>query len=281
MEIGTAVPNKEELSLAKHHFIQHKSIFESYSVGDFERDALQLLEKLFEEKDTVIMVGGSGLYIDAVIRGLDDFPKIDSDIRKQLNERLHKEGIGKLQEELKKEYDSKSRWGKNYDEYYELFEIDVNFNYDDSKQKLEDFKKNNINNIQIIIDDKFDGSLEYERYVKCKECDGSGKDLKAKILIRDTDGNIFKIFDPDDGCDFCNGPGESYDGTPCSFCNGQGKIGMSNCKVCDGEKRILGKQKLVNIKLTGEKTKLDAMGHYAKDGKIGYLLLVIKKNQIQ
>ncbi len=102
MEIGTAVPNKEELSLAKHHFIQHKSIFESYSVGDFERDALQLLEKLFEEKDTVIMVGGSGLYIDAVIRGLDDFPKIDSDIRKQLNERLHKEGIGKLQEELKK-----------------------------------------------------------------------------------------------------------------------------------------------------------------------------------
>lgn len=102
MEIGTAVPNKEELSLAKHHFIQHKSIFESYSVGDFERDALQLLEKLFEEKDTVIMVGGSGLYIDAVIRGLDDFPKIDLDIRKQLNERLHKEGIGKLQEELKK-----------------------------------------------------------------------------------------------------------------------------------------------------------------------------------
>jgi len=73
----------------------------------------------------------------------------------------------------------------------------------------------------------------------------------------------------------CEGTGESYDGTPCSFCNGQGKIGMSNCEVCGGEKRILGKQKLVNIKLTGEKTKLDAMGHYAKDGKIGYLLLVI------
>lgn len=102
MEIGTAVPDNEELSLAKHHFIQHKSIFESYSVGDFERDALQLLEKLFEEKDIVIMVGGSGLYIDAVIKGLDDFPKIDSNIRKQLNERLRKEGIGNLQNELKK-----------------------------------------------------------------------------------------------------------------------------------------------------------------------------------
>jgi len=102
LEIGTAVPDRKELSLTKHHFIQHKSILESYSVGDFERDALQLLEKLFEERDMVIMVGGSGLYIDAVIRGLDDFPKIDSNIRKQLNERLHREGIGKLQEKLKK-----------------------------------------------------------------------------------------------------------------------------------------------------------------------------------
>ena len=102
MEIGTATPDRKELSLVKHHFIQYKSIFESYSVGDFERDALQLLEKLFKEKDMVIMVGGSGLYIDAVIRGLDDFPKIDSNIRKQLNERLHRQGIGKLQEELKK-----------------------------------------------------------------------------------------------------------------------------------------------------------------------------------
>jgi len=102
MEIGTAVPDSKELSLAKHHFIQHKSILESYSVGDFELDALQLVEKLFEEKDMVIMVGGSGLYIDAVIRGLDHFPKIDSNIRKQLNERLHRHGIEKLQEELKK-----------------------------------------------------------------------------------------------------------------------------------------------------------------------------------
>lgn len=102
MEIGTAVPDKEELSVAKHHFIQHKSILESYSVGDFERDALLLLENLFEKKDVVIMVGGSGLFINAVIMGLDNFPKIDSLIRKQLNESLHKEGIGKLQEDLKK-----------------------------------------------------------------------------------------------------------------------------------------------------------------------------------
>ena len=101
MEIGTAVPDFEELRLAKHHFIQFKSIFENYSVGDFERDAIQLLEELFQSKEIVIMVGGSGLYIDAVTKGLDDFPKIDSNIRRKLNERLTNEGIGQLQEELK------------------------------------------------------------------------------------------------------------------------------------------------------------------------------------
>ena len=101
MKIGTAVPDTEELNRAKHHFIQHKSILETYSVGDFERDALQLLDTLFKENDIVIMVGGSGLYLDAVTKGLDEFPKIDSNIRKELNERLRKGGIERLQEDLK------------------------------------------------------------------------------------------------------------------------------------------------------------------------------------
>ena len=101
MEIGTAVPSKEELEQAPHHFIQHKSIFEPYSVGDFEKEALSLLEDLFQKKDVVVMVGGSGLYVDAVISGLDEFPEVDPEIRSKLNQRLEDEGLQSLQKELK------------------------------------------------------------------------------------------------------------------------------------------------------------------------------------
>lgn len=102
MEIGTAVPSPDELASVKHHFIQHKSIFDSYSVGDFERDALQLLDLLFRNKDVVVMAGGSGLYNDAVTKGLDNFPSIDPNIRKQLNATFKKNGIQVLQKELQK-----------------------------------------------------------------------------------------------------------------------------------------------------------------------------------
>ena len=74
MNIGTAVPSTQELAAAPHHFIQHKSIFDTYSVGDFEREALLKLDTLFSEKSTAILVGGSGLYVDAVVNGLDHFP---------------------------------------------------------------------------------------------------------------------------------------------------------------------------------------------------------------
>jgi len=70
MSIGTAVPEPEELSAAPHHFIRHKSIFDKYNVGDFEQDFLKLSEKLFQKHDTLILVGGSGLYIDAACKGL-------------------------------------------------------------------------------------------------------------------------------------------------------------------------------------------------------------------
>lgn len=102
MRIGTAVPSEEELQSATHHFIHHKSIQESYSVGDFEKDALQLLDTLFKTKDNVILVGGSGLYVDAVTKGLDEFPKIELGIRSRLNKELHELGIAHLQEQLKK-----------------------------------------------------------------------------------------------------------------------------------------------------------------------------------
>ena len=175
--------------------------------------------------------------------------------------------------ELRKEYDLKSKFGNAYNEYFELFDINVDFSFEQGKDKLEQFKKNEVYNIQIEVSDDFKGKLEYERWVKCKTCDGSGKDLSSKIVIKDNDGNVVKVFDSDDGCDFCEGSGKDWAGNPCHFCQGQGKVGINPCKSCDGEKRILGKQKINGIKLTGQETKIDTMGHFSKDGVVGYLLL--------
>jgi DnaJ-class molecular chaperone len=179
----------------------------------------------------------------------------------------------------RKDYDMKSKFGNCYNEYYELFETNFDFSFDDTKDKLEKFKKNEVFNIHLVVDDTFDGKLEYERWVRCKTCDGSGKDLSSKIVIRDVDGNILRTFDSDDGCDFCEGTGKDYNDKECSFCSGHGKIGLTPCKVCKGEKRILGSQKLTGIKLTGDETKIEAMGHCSKDevGKVGYLLLIKHK----
>lgn len=101
MKIGTAVPTNEELAEVPHHFIQNLSIHDEYSVGDFERDALQKIEELFQKHDTIIMVGGSGLYEKAVTEGLDVFPEVDASIREELISEFNEFGIERLQEELK------------------------------------------------------------------------------------------------------------------------------------------------------------------------------------
>lgn len=100
MKIGTAVPSEEELKAAPHHFIQNKSIFENYSVGDFEREALEKLDELFQKNNIQIMVGGSGLYVDAVLRGFDDFPDIEPFIRLQIRNNYDEKGIIYLQKKL-------------------------------------------------------------------------------------------------------------------------------------------------------------------------------------
>ena len=81
MQIGTAVPSDSELQQVVHHLIQHKSISDSYTVGDFENEAIELLNELFKEKDIAVVVGGSGLYMDALLYGLDDFPEVKPSIR--------------------------------------------------------------------------------------------------------------------------------------------------------------------------------------------------------
>lgn len=101
MTIGTAVPETNELAAVPHHFIQQRSIHKPYNVGAFQREALAVLKRLFKTKNTVILVGGSGMYADALIEGLDVFPDVNPQIRIGLKKQLEKEGLDKLAEKLK------------------------------------------------------------------------------------------------------------------------------------------------------------------------------------
>jgi tRNA dimethylallyltransferase len=114
MNIGTAKPSKEELDTIPHHLIDSHSILDSFSVGDFEKEVINLLKKLFKSHNQVLLVGGSGLFINAICNGFDVLPVATEDIRSGLNKLLAEKGIAYLQEKLKK-VDPK---------YYE--EVDIN-----------------------------------------------------------------------------------------------------------------------------------------------------------
>ena len=102
MYIGTAVPSIAEQQGVKHDFIQHLSIHDSYSVGDFEKDALSLLKKYHKEHPVVVMVGGSNLYNNAVMHGLDTFPEVAEEIKEQWQLAYEHKGINHLQQALRK-----------------------------------------------------------------------------------------------------------------------------------------------------------------------------------
>lgn len=100
MTIGTAVPSTDELKQATHHFIQNKSITENYSVGDYEKDVLPLLDDLFLKNNIQIVVGGSGLYVDAILKGFDDFPEVSAEIKSEIDQNYEENGFEYLQEKL-------------------------------------------------------------------------------------------------------------------------------------------------------------------------------------
>lgn len=103
MSIGTAVPSTEQLAAVRHYFIHSHTIRELYTAGKYEIEALGLINRLFDEgHDTLVMAGGSGFYIDALVNGLDDFPSADLQLRNELMTRLHEEGVESLRLELKK-----------------------------------------------------------------------------------------------------------------------------------------------------------------------------------
>jgi len=101
MSIGTAKPNAEELAAVKHYFIDSHSIQENFSVGDFEKQALALLDELFKEYDVIVMAGGSGLYVKAVCEGFDNLPVAEPGVRHKLNQDFTELGIRHLQERVK------------------------------------------------------------------------------------------------------------------------------------------------------------------------------------
>lgn len=100
MRIGTAVPETAELAAAQHHFIHNKSIFDHYTVGDFEKEAIAKLDELFQNNDFAVLVGGSGLYVDAILKGFDDFPDVDESVRAGLVRAYESNGMAYLQQEL-------------------------------------------------------------------------------------------------------------------------------------------------------------------------------------
>ncbi len=102
LKIGTAVPSDEQLNTVKHHFIGNKSIHDYYNASSFEFEVIELLSRLFKEKNQLILLGGSGMYVDAVCTGIDDLPEIDQKLRTQLLKKYEKEGIESLRFELKK-----------------------------------------------------------------------------------------------------------------------------------------------------------------------------------
>jgi len=100
--IGTCPPSKYQLKEVKHHFIHNKSIHDRYNIGLYEKDAIHKINQLFEDKEYLILVGGSGLYADSVIYGIDEFPEVPDKIRDEITRTFKDKGISYIQEELKK-----------------------------------------------------------------------------------------------------------------------------------------------------------------------------------
>ena len=102
LNIGTAKPSNDELSSIKHHLINNISVNDKYDISQFESDARKIIDKLFKTKDYVILVGGSGLYIDTILYGIDKIPNVKESLRKELNMEFQNNGLKNLLAQLKK-----------------------------------------------------------------------------------------------------------------------------------------------------------------------------------
>ena len=184
MSIGTAKPMQEEMKGITHHFINHISIHEYFTVGDFEREVITLLDKYFIKNDFIIMCGGTGLYIDAVCNGIDDLAKVDEAIRSKINSNYNQLGLEWLQEQVKlhdPEYFSIVDQ-KNPARLKRALEVIETTGNKFSDQRTASVKKRNFIPIKILLND--DRELLYERI-------NNRVDLMIKNGLIEEAGNLF------------------------------------------------------------------------------------------
>ena len=122
LKIGTAPPNDKQLKEVKHHFIHNLSIHDNYSAGAFEKDAIKKIQEIHKKKDNIILVGGSGLYVDAVCNGFNIIPTVSKEIRQDINLLYENKGIEWLKEKVKN-IDPNSFTKENYNNPQRLLRI--------------------------------------------------------------------------------------------------------------------------------------------------------------
>ena len=206
MTIGTSVPSKNELKTVKHHFIQHMSVVEDYSIGNYEKDCIKIINEKFKIYDLLIMTGGSGMYADSVLYGLDKFPHINKKIRNNLISLFRKKGIGYLQQKLKEKdpiYYRKIDLN-NHQRIIRALEVCV-FTGKPYSSFLEKRKTDRIFNIKILI-------IEEERNKLYKKINNrvdlmikNGLEKEAKSLIKHQDKNSLQTVGYKEFFDFFNG----------------------------------------------------------------------------
>ena len=206
MTIGTSVPSVDELKTVKHHFIQHMSVVEDYSIGNYEKDCIKIINEKFKIYDLLIMTGGSGMYADSVLYGLDKFPHINKKIRNNLISLFRKKGIGYLQEKLKEKdpiYYRKIDLN-NHQRIIRALEVCV-FTGKPYSSFLEKRKADRIFNIKILIIEEDRNKLYKKINNRVDLMIKNGLEKEAKSLIKHQDKNSLQTVGYKEFFDFFNG----------------------------------------------------------------------------
>ena len=206
MTIGTSVPSVNELKTVKHHFIQHMSVVEDYSIGNYEKDCIKIINEKFKIYDLLIMTGGSGMYADSVLYGLDKFPHINKKIRNNLISLFRKKGIGYLQEKLKEKdpiYYRKIDLN-NHQRIIRALEVCV-FTGKPYSSFLKKRKTERIFNIKILIIEEDRNKLYKKINNRVDLMIKNGLEKEAKSLIKHQDKNSLQTVGYKEFFDFFNG----------------------------------------------------------------------------
>ena len=206
MTIGTSVPSANELKTVKHHFIQHMSVVEDYSIGNYEKDCIKIINEKFKIYDLLIMTGGSGMYADSVLYGLDKFPYINKKIRNNLISLFRKKGIRYLQEKLKEKdpiYYRKIDLN-NHQRIIRALEVCI-FTGKPYSSFLEKRKTDRIFNIKILIIEEDRNKLYKKINNRVDLMIKNGLEKEAKSLIKHQDKNSLQTVGYKEFFDFFNG----------------------------------------------------------------------------